>query len=71
MAKDSNLVVFEKGRTLVIQERRGGVLVTLMQVTAGAITAVEREYFRANIIGRIKQAEADLILKYFYDMDIK
>lgn len=71
MSSDDNLVVFEYGNTLYVQEKRGGALVTLAQITAGAITAAQREYFRANIIGRIKQEEADLILKYFYDLDIK
>jgi len=66
-----DIKVSESGNTLVVQEQRGGALVTLIQVTAGAITAVQREYIRANIIGRIKQEEADLILKYFYDLDIK
>ena len=63
MAKKGEIVLYERGNTLVIKERRDGVLVTLMQVTSGAATAVQREYFRANVIGKIKQTEADLILK--------
>lgn len=71
MSNDNNLVVYEYGNTLYVQEKRGGALVTLAKITAGAITAAQREYFRANIIGRIKQEEADLILKYFYDLDTR
>ncbi len=71
MGNNNKLVIFESGKNLVIQEKRGGALVTLVKITAGAITIAQREYIRANIIGRIKQEEADLILKYFYDMDIK
>lgn len=67
----NRIVIREKGNSLVIQERQGGALVTIMQITAGAITAVQREYIRANIIGKIKQEEADLILKYFYNLDTK
>lgn len=70
MGRKDEIVLYERGSTLIISERRGNALVTLMQVTAGAVTAVQREYFRANILGRIKQTEADLILKYFYDIDI-
>lgn len=69
--RSTEIMLYERGNTLTISERRGGTLVTLMQVTVGAVTAVQREYFRANIKGRIKQTEADLILKYFYDLDVK
>lgn len=71
MGNNNKLVIFERGNTLVVQERQGGALVTLLQITAGAITTVQREYIRGNIIGRIKQEEADLILKYFYNLDVK
>lgn len=71
MSDEKNLIITDSGQTLTIQERRGGALVTLLQITAGAITAVQREYIRANIIGRIKQEEADIILKYYYNLDVK
>ena len=71
MSNQNQLILIERDNALLVQEQQGGALVTLMRVTAGAITAVQREYFRANIIGRIKQEEADLILKYFYDVDIR
>jgi|YNPBryBLVA2012_1023415.scaffolds.fasta_scaffold60291_1 hypothetical protein len=71
MSGEGEIVLRERGNTLIVSERRDGALVTLMQVTAGAVTAIQREYFRANVLGRIKQVEADLILKYFYDIDIE
>lgn len=67
----NEFAVYEQGNTLVVSEKRDGTWHTIMRVTAGAVTAVQREYFRANIIGRIKQVEADLILKYFYGLDTK
>lgn len=67
--RNSNIVVREEGHSLTISERRGGSLVTLMQVTAGAVTQAQIAYFEANLKGRIKQLEADLILKYFYGFD--
>lgn len=69
MSKD--LVIFERGNTLTIQERVDGALITIMRITHGAVTEVQRQYFIANLKGRIKQAEADLILKYFYDIDVE
>jgi len=56
-------------RTVTISEQRGGVLVTIMQLTAGAVTKAQLMYFEANVKGRIKQTEADLILKYYYGWD--
>lgn len=56
-------------RTLIVREQRGGALVTIMKLTAGAVTRAQLAYFEANVKGRIKQTEADLILKYFYGWD--
>lgn len=70
MSKPTNEIVLrEQGRTLIISEKREDILVTLMQVTAGAVTRAQLAYFEANVKGRIKQIEADLILKYFYKLD--
>lgn len=69
MSKD--LIVYERGNTLTVQERVNGALITIMHVTQGAVTEAQRQYFIANIKGRIKQVEADLILKYFYDIDVE
>lgn len=69
MSKD--LVIYERGNTLTVQERVNGALITVMRITHGAVTEVQRQYFIANLKGRIKQAEADLILKYFYDIDVE
>lgn len=68
---NKNLVIYERGNTLTVQERVNGALITIMHVTRGAVTEVQRQYFIANLKGQIKQAEADLILKYFYDIDVK
>lgn len=70
MSKRNQIVLSEQGNKLIIRERRGGMLVTIMEITAGAVTEIQREYYRANVKGRIRQAEADLILKYFYNIDI-
>lgn len=70
MSKDA-LIIYERGNTLTVQERVNGALVTVMRVTHGAVTELQKQYFIANLKGRIKQAEADLILKYFYNIDIK
>ena len=66
-----NIVLHEdrSSRTLTISEQRGGALVTIMQLTAGAVTKAQLAYFEANVKGRIKQTEADLILKYYYGWD--
>jgi hypothetical protein len=64
----NDLVVYEHSNTLTIQERVNGALVTIMRVTHGVVTEAQRQYFIANLKGRINQAEADLILKYFYGM---
>jgi hypothetical protein len=69
MSKD--LVIYERGNTLTVQERVNGALITIMRITHGAVTEAQRQYFIANLKGRIKQAEADLILKYFYDIDVE
>lgn len=69
MSKD--LVVYEHSNTLTIQERVNGALVTIMRVSHGAVTEAQRQYFIANLKGQFKQAEADLILKYFYDIDVE
>ncbi len=63
------VVLRERDNTLIISEVRNGVLITLLRVTAGAVTKAQLEYYKANIKGKVKQAEADLILKYFYGLD--
>jgi chorismate synthase len=68
-ARNRNLILRERGNTLTIKERKGSALVTLMQVTAGAVTKAQLMYYEANLKGRIKQIEADLILKYFYGLE--
>jgi hypothetical protein len=65
------LIIYERGNTLTVQERVNGALVTVMRVTHGAVTEIQRQYFVANLKGRIKQVEADLILKYFYNINIE
>lgn len=68
---ENELIVYEQDNTLIIQEQRNGAWMTIMHVVAGAVTEAEKQYFRANVLGRIKQIEADLILKYFYGIDIE
>jgi len=68
--QNRDLVLKEQGQTLIISERRGGTLVKLMEVTAGAVTQAQLAYYKANLEGRIKQIHADLILKYFYGIDV-
>lgn len=70
MSGNKEVVLYEDGRTLVISERISGVLTTIMRITGGAVTAAQLSYYEANLNGKIKQAEADLILKYFYGWDI-
>jgi hypothetical protein len=66
----NELIIYEQDNTLIIQEQRNGSWMTITRVVAGAVTEAEKQYFRANVLGRIKQIEADLILKYFYGLDI-
>lgn len=67
---DYKIIVKEQNNTLVISENRNGFIVTVMRVTAGAVTQAQLAYCKANLLGRTKQIEADLILKYFYGLDI-
>lgn len=64
------IIVQEQNNTLTISENRDGFVVTLMRVTAGAVTQAQLAYYEANLRGKTKQIEADLILKYFYGIDI-
>jgi len=64
------IVVEERNNTLTISENKNGFIVTVMQITAGAITQAQLAYYEANIRGKVKQVEADLILKYIYGLDI-
>lgn len=67
----NGIILVEKNNKLIVKERTGKTITTLMEITAGAVTAVQMELYKAKIEGRIKQAEADLILKYFYGLYIK
>jgi len=67
--QNNDLIVREYNNTLVISENQNGVIVTLMRITVGVITQIELAYYEANLKGRIKQIEADLILKYFYGLE--
>ncbi len=67
--QNNDLIVREYNNTLVISENQNGVIVTLMRITVGVITQTELAYYEANLKGRIKQIEADLILKYFYGLE--
>ena len=63
------LVVYEHNRELIISEWQSGVLVPLLRLTYGAVTQAQLAYYEANLKGRIKQIEADMILKYYYGLD--
>ncbi len=65
---ERGLVLRDYGHVLQVSEWQGGVLVPIMQIIAGKVTQVQLAYFEANVKGRIKQVEADLILKYFYGL---
>ncbi len=67
---DYKIVVREQDNTLVISENRNGFMVTVLRVTAGAVTQAQLAYYEANLRGKTKQIEADLILKYFYGIGI-
>ena len=69
--RNRDLVLLEQGRTLIISERRGATLVKLMEITAGAVTQAQLAYYKANLEGKVKQIHADLILKYFYGINIE
>lgn len=69
MSQRREIAVYERGNQLVVTERRNGVAVTVLRVTAGAATKAQLAYFEANVRGRVLQVEADLILKYFYGLD--
>ena len=69
MTKENPLVLREHQNTLTVYEERNGVLVALLSVTVGAVTQAQLMYYKANLAGRIKQIEADIILKYFYGLD--
>jgi hypothetical protein len=66
---DHEIILREQNNTLIVSEKRGGAIVTIMRVTAGAITIAQLAYYEANLRGRVKQIEADLILKYFYGIE--
>jgi hypothetical protein len=66
-----HIILSKEGRTLIISEKSNGVITAIMQITAGAVTTAQLAYYEANLSGKIKQTEADLILKYFYGWDIE
>lgn len=68
---DREIILSEEGKTLVISERKGNVVTALMRITAGAVSAAQLKYYEANLKGKIKQTEADLILKYFYGWNME
>jgi hypothetical protein len=68
--QDKRIVIYEERNQLVLKERINGVLVTVMRVAVGAVTQAQLAYFRANIQGKIIQEEVDLILKYFYGIEV-
>lgn len=67
---DNKIVVREENNSLVISENINGFMITVMRVTAGAVTQAQLAYYEANLRGKTKQIEADLILKYFYGIGI-